>query len=275
MSNKRIDFTQPGGFPLTQNALDFMQQSYRKAIQGLADLAGNSVIVSGMEENGSNVADGWIIYNGELMPFEGGTKQNFFLIQEVKESELFEDSILKEVYFTKKAKFGGNIPFADLVRLDKIKVLQQNLSTFTSTLNAHIANNLNPHSTTKAQVGLGNLPNAISSDMNLDDGNTLATSKAVRDSWRYMIPLVFHKGGIAVAAGTEAIFTVQHDANDPLCMVFGTMVSTGIDWHDDNDIEWMVRDTTPNNFKLIVRNTASSGTATLGFNYALIKMKIN
>lgn len=275
MSNKRIDFTQPGGFPLTQNTLDYMQQSYRNAIQGLADLAGNNVIVSGMEEIGGNVADGWIIWNGELMPFEGGTKQNFFFIQEVKNTELFEDGILKEVYFTKKAKFGGALPFTDLVRLDKLKVLQQNLSAFTNTLNAHIANTSNPHYVTKAQVGLGNIPNAISSDMDLDDANTLATSKAVRNSWRYMLPRVFHYGGISVAANSEEIFNVQHDANAQFCFVFGTMVSVGTNWHDDNDIEWVVRDQTANNFKLIVRNTASSGTANLGFNYALIKLKTN
>ncbi len=38
----------------------------------------------------------------------------------------------------------------------------------------------NPHSVTKAQVGLGNLPDAKSDAITLDDSNTLATSKAVK-----------------------------------------------------------------------------------------------
>jgi hypothetical protein len=46
--------------------------------------------------------------------------------------------------------------------------------------NAHSANTANPHGVTKAQVGLGNLPNAKSNSINLNSSSTLATSAAVK-----------------------------------------------------------------------------------------------
>ncbi len=50
----------------------------------------------------------------------------------------------------------------------------------TATINAHVALTNNPHSVTKTQVGLGNLPNAKSDAITLNDSNTLATSKTVK-----------------------------------------------------------------------------------------------
>jgi hypothetical protein len=39
---KSIDFSQPGGFPLTQDNLDYLQQSYSEAVNALAAVASNS-----------------------------------------------------------------------------------------------------------------------------------------------------------------------------------------------------------------------------------------
>jgi len=49
-----------------------------------------------------------------------------------------------------------------------------------TTWNAHVASRSNPHGVTKAQVGLGNLPNAKSNSINLNSSSTLATSAAVK-----------------------------------------------------------------------------------------------
>ncbi len=54
------------------------------------------------------------------------------------------------------------------------------ISGAASNLAAHIANVSNPHATTKAQVGLGNLPNAIS-DTPANNSGVLASVKAVWD----------------------------------------------------------------------------------------------
>jgi hypothetical protein len=46
-------------------------------------------------------------------------------------------------------------------------------------LQSHFTDKANPHAVTKAQIGLGNLPNALSDAIDLNDSGTLATSAAV------------------------------------------------------------------------------------------------
>jgi len=123
--NKVEQLTNLGGFPMTQYTLDFMQQSYRDALGGLARLVGNAVIVSGMEETGNTVANGWISYNGELLPFTGGPKQSTWIIEEITEDRLFADQVNRTVYFTRKARFAaGGIPYTDLQRIETLTGLK-------------------------------------------------------------------------------------------------------------------------------------------------------
>jgi len=76
---KSIDFTQPGGFPLTQDQLGYLQQAYRESTGALAAMGGDSSIpykISGMEitnpSTGSYTAtDGWFFYNNEMIRFAG------------------------------------------------------------------------------------------------------------------------------------------------------------------------------------------------------------
>lgn len=75
---KTIDFTKPGGFPLTQDQLDYLQQAYIETVSALS-LLGNSggpapVLISGMalsypSAGAIAVADGWFLYNGEMVRF--------------------------------------------------------------------------------------------------------------------------------------------------------------------------------------------------------------
>jgi hypothetical protein len=78
---KHIDFTQPGGFPLTQDQLDYLQQSYSECISALAamgtDGTGTPVIITGMVSSISGgtttISAGWFFYNSELVRFSGGS----------------------------------------------------------------------------------------------------------------------------------------------------------------------------------------------------------
>jgi hypothetical protein len=120
MSNKRIDFTQPAGFPLHQGVLDFMQSGYNDAIKGLANMAGDLVIVSGMTEAGNNVSPGWIVKGGELIPFIGGAKQNTIVVEELTTAARFLDGQDKPAFFTRQCRFGtgvGQFLYADLRRI--------------------------------------------------------------------------------------------------------------------------------------------------------------
>ena len=57
--------------------------------------------------------------------------------------------------------------------------ISNSLNTLRQEFEFHINDLANPHKVTKAQVGLGNIPNAISSDPTEDATNKLATIKAV------------------------------------------------------------------------------------------------
>ena len=79
---KTIDFSKPGGIPLTQDLLDYLQTGYKEALAGVAEVGGSGpIVVSGMEitktlvsgtiYNYSNT-DGWVLYNGELIWVSAG-----------------------------------------------------------------------------------------------------------------------------------------------------------------------------------------------------------
>jgi len=75
---KAIDFTHPGGFPLTQDQLDYLQQAYTECINTFATMGGSGpIIITGMGVSVSGgtttIADGWFFYNGELVKFNTGS----------------------------------------------------------------------------------------------------------------------------------------------------------------------------------------------------------
>ncbi len=77
---KAIDFTKPGGFPLTQNQLDYLQQAYTESIKALGAMGINGsapVIISGMTKTVSGgtttISGGWFYYNGDMVRFPGAS----------------------------------------------------------------------------------------------------------------------------------------------------------------------------------------------------------
>lgn len=134
--NKRIDFTKPGGLHIYQDTLDFMQQSYRGAIGALSLAFGARVIVSGVEDLGASYSAGWVIIDGELMPFIAGAKTANVVIEEVVADESFDNQTTKTVYFTKQAKC-GNVPgmdFADFVKVSTVSYLTANVASMLARL---------------------------------------------------------------------------------------------------------------------------------------------
>lgn len=97
---KRIDFTQQGGFPLTQDILGFMQEGYSDLSAAIAAMLGGNVIVSGVQPNGAGYTGGWVVFDGELLPFVGGIYPNFVASVSAA-SETFADGQNKTVRFTK------------------------------------------------------------------------------------------------------------------------------------------------------------------------------
>jgi hypothetical protein len=77
---KAIDFTKPGGFPLAQDQLNYLQQAYTESITALGAMGGSGTtpyIISGaVLSNPSSgtyiITDGWLMYGGEMIRLIGG-----------------------------------------------------------------------------------------------------------------------------------------------------------------------------------------------------------
>lgn len=120
--NKRIDFTNIGGFPFTQDTLKWMQESYRDGLSALAKLAGDKTILTGVEVTGSSVSAGWISYNGEIIPFAAGSVAADVVISETVSQVTFENGDVNHAYYVKTAGCGnpGAFPFSQLKRIDSL-----------------------------------------------------------------------------------------------------------------------------------------------------------
>lgn len=70
---ERYDFTKLGGFPFTQGVLKDMQETYITVLQQFFSNFGDGpYIISGMQQSGGSITDGWFYYNGDMIPFTGG-----------------------------------------------------------------------------------------------------------------------------------------------------------------------------------------------------------
>ncbi len=104
-----IDFSQTGGYPYTQDTLDFLQQSYSSAFQGISKFIsnGNSLtILTGCNITGSTASNGWVIVDGELMPFIGGTIQSTYIVRDITQNITYQNGNSLPSIHTRYAEFG-------------------------------------------------------------------------------------------------------------------------------------------------------------------------
>lgn len=126
----RTDFNQTGGFRLETDTLGFMQSSYTQ-LAALAGLGGQNYILSGCVVAGSNVENGTVVIDGELLPFVGGAKLQYVVIDEIVENKTFEDGLSKPTNFTRVAKMSsvGSLEFDGLQRVSNLLDLQASIIT--------------------------------------------------------------------------------------------------------------------------------------------------
>lgn len=109
---------QTGGFPLDAETIEFLQDAIA-SLQAIGKLGGDgNYVLSGAEfsESGADtiISDGWIFYNGELLPFVGGNlgegyenqrELDITLIENVEQAT-YEDTVDKDAYFTRYFTLG-------------------------------------------------------------------------------------------------------------------------------------------------------------------------
>lgn len=132
-----IHCNQAGGFPLTTETLNFIQNTY-KIFNAISGLTGDLAIVSGCQQVGNTISDGVVCIEGELYPFEGNTIGTTVFIKETPTPQTFEDGSSKNVYIQKVATFGNSTrtyPWASFKRImTNQQIEQQTLSDDNSVL---------------------------------------------------------------------------------------------------------------------------------------------
>jgi hypothetical protein len=140
---KRIDFSKLGGLHVYQDTLEYMQEEYRNSLMALSVFTGEKYVLSGCVDDGVNVSAGYIVVDGEIVPFAGGALAARIVVSEVVTQESFDDATLKDVYYTKTAAFAGagGFLYTDLKRIpysatsigdfaDKMKKMMQAIIQF-------------------------------------------------------------------------------------------------------------------------------------------------
>lgn len=103
-----INFNQSVGFPLETETLDAMQKCWN-ILNAFGEIVAPLAIIKGCVVTGSNVSDGFVYINGELLKFVGGAIQTTVIIVQNPTSVEFEDGNSHEVYFERYATFGSGV----------------------------------------------------------------------------------------------------------------------------------------------------------------------
>ncbi|WP_353122132.1 tail fiber protein [Dysgonomonas capnocytophagoides] len=100
----KINFLAQDSFPVSTDTLNRLQNS-TSMVAALALLGGSNYILSGCQEKDGKIEPGMIVFNGEILPFLGGTPLEFIEVQETKtELEAFDD-LYPEAYIDRIALF--------------------------------------------------------------------------------------------------------------------------------------------------------------------------
>lgn len=126
----RIDFLKTGGFPVDLDTFDFMQSSWQMLQQMARAIAGNNpMILWGCEETGPTTASGYVIIQGEILPFQGGTTGDYIAVVEtaLTDDPDFQDGDNFDIYFQRKAIFTvtPGLEWADFTRVKSLFDMQK------------------------------------------------------------------------------------------------------------------------------------------------------
>ena len=268
----KINFNQSVGFPLETNILDKLQEAFF-LMNAFGAIAGNFTIISGCQVSGSNVSNGTVYINGELLEFRGGVVQTNVRIIETVEALEFEDTNMNDVIYTRYVTFGtattNTFPWASFRRGLETKEIAAQLADKVS--NAALA-------------GLSNLVNSMNSKLgtietgankNIQPNWTQGdTSKADYIRNKPEIISILHKGTLVIGdlTKTDDTFTISFPSlGTNNYVVVGSLVSRGKEWNEDNDVFWMVRNKQYGSFELLLREITKD-TQNLSFDYVLIPL---
>gem|GEM_PF-4661406 len=255
---KLLDFSILNGWPGSASTFKFMQEQMLQ-LQMLSLLGGTNYILSGCANVGGTVGDGFVVINGEVLPFEGGAVQDNVIVVDTPTDRSFFGGTLNTYYHDRVATFGTgateyawssfeiNDPASGLLK--RMRLVETLIAGLRSDLNA-LSTSFNDYVPTWASIT--GKPSAL-----------IVYTASV------------HLGDIGVAPNAEtssdSLFTITIPDNGSSYMVVGSLVGLQSDPNYDNDVMWIVSAKTNTSFKLAIREVANV-VKNLNFDFAIIKL---
>ncbi|MFV0331431.1 MAG: tail fiber protein [Dysgonomonas sp.] len=125
----KINFLAQDSFPVSTDTLNRLQNS-TGMVAALALLGGSNYILSGCLEKEGKIEPGMIVFNGEILPFQGGAPLEFVEVQETKiELEAFDD-LYPEAYIDRIVVFAelGKYKWENMKRVVTNQELDQKIN---------------------------------------------------------------------------------------------------------------------------------------------------
>ncbi|TWP31220.1 hypothetical protein ETU08_01705 [Apibacter muscae] len=138
----KLEYNNAGGYPLTTNRLDDIQQAFASLLNGLGAMTGNLSIISGCQEKGSQITDGVVQIENEIFEFKAGIKQENVTLFEEKIAKEFENGEAKAVLNKRYISFGTgatSYKWADFKRVPVLNKLEDTFKTLLEQLTIRVA----------------------------------------------------------------------------------------------------------------------------------------
>jgi len=276
---KNYNFNQTGGFPVTTQILEGIEET-ALILQLFAGMCGNLSIVAGCTVTGTQVSDGLVYINGELLKFTGGGIQDYVIISETSETAQFEDGTTKVIAVNRFATFGissTQYAFAAFKRVPVLNLLEQRFTQINTAITgintaiqnvgtqlaAHIANTSNPHAVTLEQVGIIKRGTVFIGDV---QGKNLGWSFTGDD---YTVVLIARNANSST--GGDDLYRVT--LNNPLPVsdyIITTTFAYDGGYNDNNDVTMAVSNKTSTSFEISIREFSLS-TQNIKIDYVILK----
>lgn len=262
-----LDFSNKTGWPASASTWQFMQEQMLQ-LQLLSLLGGTNYIVSGCVVTGSNVSNGIVVINGEVMPLVGGSVQPTVTVNEVGTSRAFKDGVPRSYYKNRFASFGlgtTNYTWADFERNDpsngvlkRLRLAEQLLTSVGSAITG-ISTTLG----TKADK---------SNVLQKDNTTVYSPSQSYHPATKAYVDAnsVVLKGSAVVGNIEWAQNTLTVSLGVTLAsnnyIVIGSLIELGSG--DNATVTWNIRDKTTTSFKIQLREIIGVN-QNLGFDWVL------
>lgn len=137
-----IDFLKYNQFPLSTETFSAIQDMIFMVTR-LASLGGNLYILSGCQKIGNSVTPGYVVINGEILPFDGGPESQQVTIMENKSSVAVNGETYQDIYTARKVVFGTgaiSFPWSSFKSLKDLSTLTADINSISSNLANHLGN---------------------------------------------------------------------------------------------------------------------------------------